>query len=712
MKRKFLTLILFLTSTALRPQAQKRPVDYVNPFLGTAPLTNPADIGFAPPWRVWAGLVFPGASVPNAMVQLSPITKFGSGAGYEYENPQILAFAHTNKGHWNLCNIPVLPVTGNVNPTDFASNFSHKNESAHPGYYQVYLERYGINAELTSTLRTGYHRYTFKDNTQAKKLLVNLGVSNERIKNWNFEQDGDYAFKGYQVASEKVFFYAVSNYKIKRIEMLKGEHGDLPVVDFVDGSKPVEMKIGLSFVSAENARENLYKELGNKSFETVKEEASASWEELLSKIQVSGGTERQKELFYSCFYRSFLWPALRSDINGEYLDVKGAVVKADFQYYTLPSLWDDYRNKLVLLGMISPGVTVDVIRSLIDRGEKIGFIPTFFHGDHASAFIAGSYLRGLRGYDIKSAYTLLLRNATIEGGTRPYIREYMDKGFISDPDVANPVVETKGKAGVTKTLEYAYDDYSVALLAKELGDGPNYATLIKRSQNYKNMFDPSTELMRGRLNNGDWVKNFNPQYPYYEYMYREANAWQSSFFAPHDTNGLIALYKNKADFEQHLDSLFTIPWNPTYIAENVNSFIGQYCQGNQPDHGFAYLYYFVGKQEKSQVILNTIMSKFYGMGEDGLALSGMDDAGEMSSWYVFNAIGLYPYSPADPEYIVSVPLFRKITFMLNKGGTLKILKRNSGERITSITYGGRKIDGYFVAHSDLETGGELVITTK
>jgi predicted alpha-1,2-mannosidase len=712
MKTKFMMLVLLLPFAALCLEAQKRPVDYVNTFLGTAPLTDPADIGFVPPWRVWAGLVFPGASVPNAMVQLSPITRFGSGAGYEYENTVIYAFAHTNKGHWNLCNIPILPVSGDVNPADFGSTFSHKNESAHPGYYQVYLDRYGINAELTSTLRTGYHRYTYKDSAAPKKLIVNLAVSNERIKDWKFEQDGDNAFKGYQVASEKVYFYAVSNYKIKGIERLKGEKAELPVVDFADGSGPVEIKIGLSFVSSENAKENLQKELGEKSFETVKGEATEAWEKLLSKIEVSGGTERQKEIFYSCLYRSFLWPALRSDGNGEYVDAKGAVVKADFQYYTLPSLWDDYRNKLVLLGMISPDVTVDVIRSLIDRGEKTGFIPTFFHGDHAAAFIAGSYLRGLRGYDIHSAYNLLLRNATVEGGTRPYIREYMDKGFISDPDVANPVVETKGKAGVTKTLEYSYDDYSVALLAKQFNDEPNYAMLMKRSQNYKNMFDPSAELMRGRLDNGDWVKNFNPQYPYYEYMYREANAWESSFFAPHDTDGLIGLYKSKADFEQHLDSLFTIPWNPNYIAENINSFIGQYCQGNQPDHGYAYLYYFVGKQEKSQAILNTIMSRFYGMGADGLALSGMDDAGEMSSWYVFNAIGLYPYSPADPKYIVSVPLFERITFTLNEGKTLTILKKNPGLRITSITYDGEKIKGYFVNHSDLEEGKELVITTQ
>ena len=711
MNKNFIVLILFLTA-ALPLNAQKDLTNYVNPFLGTAPLTNPADIGFKPPWRVWAGLVFPGASVPNAMVQLSPITKFGSGAGYEYENSVIYGFAHTNKGHWNLCNIPILPVAGDVDPNDFGSSFSHKKESAHPGYYQVYLERYNINAELTSTLRTGYHRYTYKNNTQPKHLVVNLAVSNEKIRDWKIEQDGDHAFKGHQTASEKVFFYAISNYKIKNIEELRNDKGNLPVVNFAEGTIPLEIKIGLSFVSTDNAKENLEKELAGKSFDTVKAEASASWEKLLSKIEVFGGTERQKELFYSCLYRSFLWPALRSDVNGEYPDVKGNIVKGNFQYYTLPSLWDDYRNKLVLLGLLSPDVTVDVIRSLIDRGEKTGFIPTFFHGDHAAAFIAGSYLRGLKGYDINSAYKLLLRNATLEGGTRPYIREYMDKGYISDPDVAHPVVETKGKAGVTKTLEYAYDDYAIALLARELKDEPNYEMLMKRSKNYKNMFDPSTELMRGRLANGEWIKNFNPQYPYYEYMYREANAWQSSFFAPHDTRGLIALYKSKADFEKHLDMLFSIPWNPNYIAENINSFIGQYCQGNQPDHGFAYLYYFVGKQEKSQIILNTIMRRFYGMGQKGLALSGMDDAGEMSSWYVFNAMGFYPYSPADPDYIISVPLFKKVVIKLNDREDFTIVKNSSGTKITDITYDGQKLDGYFLPHRELLQGKTLVITTR
>ena len=706
-------VIIFLLIAFATAKAQKQPIQYVNPFLGTAPLTDPTDIGYQPPkdWRVWAGLVFPGASVPNAMVQLSPITKFHTGAGYQYEDTVIYAFTNTNKGHWNLCNIPVLPVSGTISVDDFGSAFSHGNESAHPGYYQVFLKRYHINAELTSTLHCGFHRYTFPTG-QDKKLVVNLGVSNERIRDWMIGQDGDYAFKGYQQARDKVYFYAETNHQIKNIDDQKAGRQEISVVNFVISDQPLEIKIGLSFVSTESARENLEAELAGKSFDQVKEEASATWEKLLSKIEVSGGTERQKMLFYSSLYRSFLWPALRSDVNGEFTDVSGKVVKKGFRYYTLPSLWDTYRDKLVLLGLLSPDVTNDVIQSLVDRGEITGFIPTFFHGDHAAAFIAGSYLRGLKGFDVKNAYRLLLRNATVEGGIRPYISEYIEKGYISTPEVENPHVESKAKAAVTKTLEYAYDDYAVALLAKALGDDENYEMLMKRSLNYKHFFDPSTGLMRGRLENGDWVSNFNPQYPYYEYMYREANAWQSSFFAPQDTQGLIGLYGSKAAFESKLDSLFSIPWNGNYIARNISGFIGQYCHGNQPDHNFPYLYYFVDKQEKSQSILDSIMSHFYGMGEHGLALCGMDDAGEMSSWYVLNAVGLYTYSPADPEYIISVPLFDKVKIRLNDNTVFTILKKGAGKKISKITYGNEEFNGYFISYKKIKEGKELEITTE
>lgn len=709
MNRKLFSLILVF-ATILTVRAEKQLTDYANPFLGTAPLTDPAEIGYTPSWRVWAGLTFPGAALPNAMVQLSPITKFGSGAGYEYENKVIYGFAHSNKGHWNYCNIPVLPAVGEVDPDDFGSTFSHEKESAHPGYYQVLLERYGINAELTTTLRCGYHRYAYPAGKK-KELIVNLSKSNERVRRWDLKQDGENAFEGYQATRERVYFYAIASEKIGSIKEEKGQENSVYVIQFGDSDHPLEIKIGLSFVSTENAKLNLKTELTGKNFDQVKQDASATWEKLLSKVRVTGGTERQKELFYSCLYRSFLWPALRSDVNGEFLDESRKVVKKDFRYYTLPSLWDTYRNKLILLGLLAPDVANDVIQSLVDRGEITGFIPTFFHGDHAAVFIAGSYLRGLRGFDAKTAYKLLLRNATIENRSRPYLSEFMAKGYISTPEVEDPNVETKAKAGVTKTLEYAYDDYAVAQLAKTFNDQTNYDRLMARTHNFTNLFDSSTGLMRGRLENGDWVKPFNPQYPYYEYMYREANAWQSSFFAPQDTEGLIRLYPSKEDFEKQLDRLFSIPWNTNYIARNISCFIGQYCHGNQPDHSCPYLYYFIGKQEKSQQILNTIMSRFYGMGKDGLALCGMDDCGEMSSWYVFNAMGFYPYSPADPEYIVTVPVFDEVKIRAGSDSTLTIVKRNSGQKITEITRDGHKVTGYFLPDAAIKDGAKLVVTT-
>ena len=708
MIKSFLSILLFLfISNSLQPQ--KPVTDFVNPFLGTATLWDSIDIGYKPTHRTWGAEVFPGSALPNAMVQLSPLTQYKSGSGYQYEDTVIYAFIHTSKGHWNLCHIPLLPVTGNISPDDFCSRYNHKNESAHPGYYRVYLERYAVNAELTSTLRCAYHKYTYEAG-QGKKLIADLSISNERVRSWEIEQEGKNVFKGFQQTGEKMYFYAVANHEIKSIDSLRKDTKKISVVNFADESRPLELQIGFSFVSIANAKENLEKEMSGKSFAQVRQEAAKTWEALLSKIKLTGGTERQKGIFYSALYRSFLWPALRSDINGDFTDLKGNVVNKGFNYYTEPSLWDDYRNKLILLGMLSPSVTADVIKSLINKGESTGFMPTFFHGDHAAPFIAGSYLRGIRDYDVKSAYNLLLCNATLENKSRPYILDYIAKGYIYEKDIENPKVETKATAGVTKTLEYAYDDYAVALLAKELGDTGNYRMLMKRTGNYKNMFDPSTGLMRGRLANGDWIKNFDPKYPYYEYMYREANAWQSSFFAPHDPKGLIGLYKSKVEFENKLDDLFTIPWNGVE-AYNFSGFIGQYCHGNQPDHSFPFMYYFVDKQEKSQVILDSIMNHFYDLGKEKLSYAGMDDAGEMSSWYVFNAIGLYTFSPADPEYIISVPLFDKVEF--NLGDTIfTIVKKNSGKRISEITYDNRKVKGYFISHDELKKGKILVITTK
>ncbi len=708
MVKKILPFILLFPVLSCNT-GQKKLTEYVNPFIGTTTLWDSVDIGYVPTHRTWGGETFPGSSLPNAMVQLTPVTQFRSGSGYQYEDTVIYGFAHTSKGHWNLCHIPLMPATGTFSPADYKSGYSHQNESASPTYYQVYLERYGINAELTSSLRCGFHKYTFKNGGE-KKLIAALTKANERVRDWEIRQDGNNVFTGFQQLSEKMYFYAVSNHDIEKIESGNEGSDEYSVINFIDSPGPLEIQIGFSFVSVENARKNLEEEMLGKSFSQIRKEGTEIWESLLSKIRVTRGTEKQNVLFYSTLYRSFLWPALRSDINGEFTDLKGNVVNKGFDYYTIPSLWDTYRNKLVLLGMISPKVTEDVIKSLIDRGEITDFIPTFFHGDHAAPFIAGSWLRGLTNFDVKSAYNLLLRNATLENPVRPHILAYIDKGYVPEQDLEHPVLQTVANAAVTKTLEYAYDDYSVALLAKALNDEENYEMLMKRTSNYKNVFDPSTGFMRGRLDNGEWIEKFDPTFVYYEYMYREANAWQSTFFAPHDPQGLIDLYPDRQAFEQKLDELFTTPFKGQE-ADNMSGFIGQYCHGNQPGHNIPWMYTFIDRQEKTQFYLDTIMNYYYDMGKEKLAYAGMDDAGEMSAWYVFTAMGIYPFSPADPEYIISVPLFDRVEFNLGDK-VFTIIKKGTGRKIKNITYDNLPINDYFIPHSDLEKGRELIIETE
>ena len=272
--------------------------------------------------------------------------------------------------------------------------------------------------------------------------------------------------------------------------------------------------------------------------------------------------------------------------------------------------------------------------------------------------------------------------------------------------------EDEYKAAVTKTVEYAYDDYATALIAKELKDKANAKLLMQRSANYKNLFDPSTGFWRGKIADGSWIEDFDPYYPYYAYMYREANGWQSLFFAPHDPLGMIALYPSHEAVEQKLDSLFSEPWRG-YEAWNFTGFLGNYCHGNQPDHSVPYTYYFIDRQPKAQAVLDSLLNHYYDMGEEHLAYAGMDDAGEMSAWYVFNAIGLYTYSPADPEYIVTVPLFPKVTFVPAINDVpFTVRREGNGRRITSVSVGGKALKGWFVPHAALAKGAEVVIQTQ
>lgn len=721
MKLRYITAAGLVAATlalaACTENETEKLTAHVNPLLGTATLWDKEDLGYErhQETRTWGAEVFPGAALPHAMVQLTPQTMWHAGAGYQYEDSTILGFAHSAMGHWNLMELPILPVTGEVSADDYASAFSHDNESARPGYYQVYLDRYGVNAELTSTLRAGYHRYTF-GNGDAKRLLVNVAHAQGPVSRWEIDKVADNAFAGRQGG---MYYYAVTSLPIDSIAIATSSRPDgVPVafIDFADNTspEPLEVKIGMSYVSTDNARLNFETEMLGKDFAQVQAEADKTWEELLSKIKVEGSSDRYRDIFYTTLYRASLMPRLESDVNGQYRDAKGDVVTAQgFRYYSNPAFWDVHRNQLPLVAMLQPDVARDIICSTIDRGEKQdGYIPSYFHGDHAPTFVIGSYKRGVKDFDLSRAYALALKSATVPGGrhARPYLDEYIANGYIADVDLPDCPFYEEHKGGVTKTVEYAYDDYAVAQIAKELGDSTNYDMLMKRSENYRNVFDPSTGFMRGRVDGGAWMTPYDPYYPYFQQMYREANGWNQLFYAPHDPEGLLALYPSAEAIDAKLDSLFTEPYIGLEVS-NLTGFIGNYCHGNQPGHNIPYTYYFIGRQEKSQAVLDSIMDRFYDMGPERLAYGGMDDAGEMSAWFVLNAIGLYTYSPADAEYIVSVPLFDKVTFRLPEN-TFTIVKEGNGKKIDKITCDGQQIDGYFVSHDQLTGNKTLTISTK
>lgn len=699
---------------------------YVNPLFGTTTLWDKKDLGYEmsenPIYRTvlteegrrpakgktraWGGETYPGAAMPHGMVQASPVTCWGSGTGYQYEDPTIYGFFHTSHGHWGQGHFPTLPVWGEFNPDDYTSAYSHKNETAQAGYYKVYLNRYKVASELTVSFRSAHHRHTFK-NGKDKHIMMNLSRTNSvRPGNakWTFEQVDGKTFKGSQ---NGMFFYAIANQDISGTRTVKNAREVFTLIDFADGDKVLEIQIGFSYTSCEKAKLNLEKEILGKTFDEVRANADQTWEEALSKIKVTGGTELQKSLFYSGLYRVMQNPNLRSDAD----------VESHETIYSSNNYWDTYANKLVILQMLEPDLIANVIRSDIQRADRSGFLHSGFHGDFCPAFITGSYMRGIRDYDVNKAYQYALNNATrswVNGkrGGRKYGDEYRRQGWVAENRVANPTVKTEeneAKASVQKTVEYAYSDYAVAQMANALDDKESYQLLMERSKNYRNLFDKSTGFLRARWEDGSWVTPYDPGIPYYVYMYRESNGWMSTFFAPQDPEGLIALYPNKAEFEAKLDAVFSTPFGG-YEADNMTGWYGMYCVGNQPSQGVSYYYYFVGKPEKTQEKIDVIMNDYYAMGKEGLAYAGMDDEGSLSAWYVMNAMGLYSFSPADAEYIITVPVFDKVEFTMGDT-TFTITKKGSGRKLSSITYDGKPVDGYFISHDELKKGKELIITT-
>lgn len=744
-------LVLIAATIALAPDSsaqESEPYDLVNHFIGTEALTDSAQIGYVPPkgWRVWAGFTFPGATLPHAMVQASPVTTFVTGSGYYYEDNVINGFTHTNKGHWNLCNISFMPVVtrlyikgsgdrlGPWNPRGYGSKFSHDNEFASPGYYKVHLDDYDTDVELTSTLRTAFHRYTFPASVNSF-ILIDMEKANQKVQDAFIEIVDNDTVRGWQsLGREIIYFHAEFDTPFEYSGTWNGGRSHVKSKDNHEESgtdtgaylkykttegQVVQVKLGLSWVSMDNAKMNLDAENPGWDFDAVKNDAARTWKKLLNSVEVEGGTAREREMFYTSLYHSVLWPALRSDVDGSFTGADGKVDKTDdFNYYVRPSFWDTFRNKLPLLTIIEPKIKLDIIKSCIDMGTKSGFMPTFFHGDHATSMVAGSYLRGLTDFDVEEAYRLVKKNATEVGGPRGNNTFYNENGWVPTPegitehDVLLP--PAPGAAGVTKTLEYAYDDYSLAMFAKALGKTDDYKKFYERGQNYKNVYHYESNFMRGRWKNGGFATPFDATYPWYGYMYRETTGWQSTFYVPHDVQGLIDIMGGKDRYIAKLDSLFIVPWNPDHIARNTSCFIGQYSHGNQPAHQAPFMYNYAGQPWKTQRIVRKILDFMYNVGDKGLALPGMDDAGEMSAWYVFSAMGFYPVAPSTPNYVIGSPVFDRVTLHLPDylygGKDFTIAAKDASPDniyINSLAINGKKTGQTWFAHDELMKGSTL-----
>ena len=612
------TLVLFLLSL----------LPYVNPFVGTD----------------GHGHTFPGAVYPFGMIQLSPDTRPDPGdwdgcSGYHYSDSLIYGFSHTHlsgTGCQDWCDILVTP---GARP----SLFSHAREKASPGYYEVYLEDTQVLARLTAGRRSALHEYTFYGDPV---LSVDLSFR-DPLEDYEIQVEGHACYghrtSNYWALHQRVYFYMEFSQPVVKAD-IQGEKATILL-----GGKRVEVRVGISSVSWENAKANLYSEYP-KSIKAQKKSTGKAWEAYLKKVACPYKDTDQKTRFYTALYHTAIHPTLFSDVNGEYRGMDGQVHRADgWERYTVFSLWDTFRGLHPLLTEIEPERTGDFIRSMLSVYDEAGKLPVWelsgwetncMIGYNSAPVIADAIARGIRGFDYEKAFQALVVSARNgEFGLDSFRRN----GLVLADDEHE---------SVSKTLEYAYDDWCVAQVALKLGHMKEYEEFMQSSQYWKNVLDPETRFMRARQN-GRWFSPFDPREV--NNHYTEANSWQYSFFVPQDIPGLVAALGGPEAFEARLDALFEAPEETTGRTQvDISGLIGQYAHGNEPSHHIAYLYDAIGKPEKRQARVNQILETLYGPGPDGLC--GNEDCGQMSAWYVLSSIGKYPVNPVrDASAMPGVP---------------------------------------------------------
>lgn len=702
--------ILFLTASV---SAQNKYTKYVNPFIGTG----------------GHGHTFPGAVLPHGMVQLSPDTRlegWDGCSGYHYSDHYIYGFTHTHlsgTGVSDYGDILLMPMIGEPSPDNkvYGSAFSHENEKASPGYYSVKLNDGNILAQLTATNRVGFHSYTFPKNETAN-IILDLHHRDEVLEN-SIQIIDSVTVTGMRrsrawATNQYVYFYMKFSKPFFRDGVYLNDVETPDITSFssdkqiikayfqfhAKANDPLLIKVAISQVSIEGAKKNMNTELPGWNFQQVKIQANNTWNKELGRIEIKGGSDIQKTTFYTALYHTMTAPYLANDADGQYRGRDNKIHTAKgFDYYTVFSLWDTYRAANPLYTIIDRKRTLDYIKTFLLEYQQGGRLPVWelssnetdcMIGYHSVPVIVDAFMKGINGFDKELALEAMKKSANWKHYGLP---AYIENGFIEAGD---------DNESVSKTLEYAFDDWCIAQFARANGKNDDYVTYIKRAQSYKNMLDPETGFMRPRIN-GDWLTPFDPREV--NNNYTEANSWQYSFYVPQDISGYASLLGGRKKMETRLDSLFTVTSQTTGRDQSdITGLIGQYAHGNEPSHHIIYLYDFAGTPWKAQEKIHQVMNEMYQDNPNGLA--GNEDCGQMSAWYVMSALGFYMVTPGSNEYMIGTPLFPETIIHLENGKTFTIKAKNVDQDrfyIQSASLNGKAYTKSYFTQKDLANGGYL-----
>jgi len=714
-------LLSFILSCNNQHENTKKPADYVNPFIGTG----------------GHGHTYPGAVVPFGMVQLSPDTKIDDWdhcSGYHYADQVILGFSHTHLsgtgiGDYgdirfmpNVGNIQTNPGNGNNPDNGYASRFSHEKENAGAGYYVVHLDDYNIDVELTATERVGVQRYIFPKSNQAHIILdLKEAVTTEKILDSEIKIIGDHEIAGLRrtdgwANNQYVYFYTSFSKPFRDFGIVKeGEYteglrnakGNNLKAWFnfdTDDDEAIVVKTAISPVDIAGAHENLITECPDYNFDSIRKAAYYKWNRELSKVEVSSQSKNDKTIFYTALYHAMLAPNIYSDVTHQFRGHDKKIHRNDtFTMYTVFSLWDTFRALHPLFTIIQRERSNDLINSMMEMYRADSLLPVWelasnetncMIGYHSVPVIVDAYVKGIRDYD---AHQALKAMVTTADANQFGLKYYKSKGYIPS--------DKEGES-VSKTLEYAYDDWCIARMAQLLGEKDIQSRFIKRAQYYKNIFDKKSGFFRAKAN-GSFTEPFDPKQV--NFNLTEANTWQYNFFVPQDINTLVDMLGGDEGFYSKLNELFNTDSRLSGRAQSdITGLIGQYAHGNEPSHNMAYLYNFVGKPWKTQQMVHQITRQLYKNTPDGLA--GNEDCGQMSAWYVLSAMGFYPVTPGTDEYEIGTPVFDSAKINLENGNTFIVMAKNrtpDNFYIQSATLNGKPYNRSYITQNIILDGGRL-----